>query len=263
MNKQVKKKKGVVVSRGIEWTDATWNPIAGCLHACQWVMPSGEVANCYAEDTAESAQAAPFYPAGFEHHYWYPGRLDEPLRVKTPMRIFVGSMADVFGHWVPVDQIGKVMQTAIEAHWHTFQFLTKNPVRIIHDNLPLPKNAWIGASTPPDFMWNKPLKRNQQEAMLRRTLEILSVIAEKPRTTWISAEPLSWDIVPVLRDYPDAIKWIVIGAASNGRRYYPPEEAHVRDLIGWCDDHGVSVFMKGNLRSLPYAAANWREEYPS
>jgi protein gp37 len=39
--------------RGIEWTQYTWNPIAGCLHGCAWTMPDGAVANCYAEDVAD------------------------------------------------------------------------------------------------------------------------------------------------------------------------------------------------------------------
>jgi protein gp37 len=52
MNKQVNRKNGAIVSRGIEWTDYTWNPIKGGFHACQWEMPDGSIANCYAEDVA-------------------------------------------------------------------------------------------------------------------------------------------------------------------------------------------------------------------
>ena len=64
---------------GIEWTATfihertnviwgrTWNPVAGCQHACRWNMPDGKIAECYAETTAEGV-AAPSYPHGFEHH---------------------------------------------------------------------------------------------------------------------------------------------------------------------------------------------------
>lgn len=81
MNKQVKKKNGVIVSRGIEWTNWSWNPVAGCFHGCRWKMPNtSNLAKCYAETTAQNI-AGQFYPHGFEHHYWHNEKLLEPLRV--------------------------------------------------------------------------------------------------------------------------------------------------------------------------------------
>lgn len=257
MNKQYKGPD----NRGIEWTDYTWNPIAGCLHGCAWAMPDGKVANCYAEDVADRvAQSA--YPQGFEHHYWRPEALADPVNQKRPSKIFVGSMADVFGHWVPDSQIREVLEVAqVRAQWHTYQFLTKNPRRYL-DNLDFPNNCWTGASTPPDFMWGKPLSVAQREKMLRVTLETFDQMNDDG-VTWLSAEPLSWDITPILRDHPYAIDWIVIGAASNGNIYYPPTEQHVRALVEYCDDLNISVFFKGNLHSLKWAADNWREEFPA
>ena len=95
MNKQYSIVDGQRVNSKIEWTDYTWNPISGCQHGCRWHMPDGSTAICYAESVANSiAESA--YPQGFEHHYWKPNLLTEPLSVKEPSRIFVGSMADVF-----------------------------------------------------------------------------------------------------------------------------------------------------------------------
>lgn len=261
MNKQLKlNKDGTVKSRGIEWCDWTWNPIAGCFHACQWTMPDGTIANCYAEDVAERVAGAA-YPDGFEHHYWKPELLVEPERVKKPSKIFVGSMADVFGHWVSDDQIHAVLNVPqTRAIDHTYQFLTKNPKRYL-GHFDFTANCWMGASSPPDFMWNKPLTPLQREKMLRVTLETFDEMDDGP-TTWLSAEPLSWDITPILRDHPYAVDWIVIGAASNGNRYYPPNEDYVRDLVDYCDDLGIAVFFKGNLRSLEWARNNWREDFP-
>lgn len=253
MNKQAKLGKG----RGIEWTQYSWNPVGGCFHACSWEMPDGSIANCYAEDVATRvAQTA--YPQGFEHHYWHPAKLPEPLRVKEPSRIFVGSMADLFGRWVPEEQISQVLEVCRQSHWHTFQLLTKNPKRATQFHLP--PNCWLGASTPPSFMWNKPLTPVQQTRMLDITL--IALRDSNARTRWLSAEPLAFDIVPILRQHPGAVQWIVIGAASNGKTLYPPQEAHVRRLVDFCDDNGIATFFKGNLRSLPWAAANWREAYP-
>src|SRR5689334_22712652 len=95
-------------TKPIEWTDYTWNPVAGCQHDCAWEMPDGAAANCYAEDIADGA-AKSAYPKGFRAHYWKPNKLHEPFSVKEPARIFVGSMADLFGHWVPDEQIEQVL----------------------------------------------------------------------------------------------------------------------------------------------------------
>src|SRR6516225_8055911 len=44
-------------SRGIEWTDETRNATGGCLHACEWKMPDGTIAGCYAALIAEKGVA--------------------------------------------------------------------------------------------------------------------------------------------------------------------------------------------------------------
>lgn len=254
MNKQ-KTAKG----RGIEWTDYTHNPVSGCLHGCRWTMPDGKIAVCYAETIAERvAQAA--YKDGFASHYWKPQLLNQPLNVKTPSRIFVGSMADVFGHWTPDDQIEAILDVARKADWHTFQFLTKNPVRAL--KFDIPGNCWIGASTPPDFMWGKALTPQVKAKMFRRTLDSLEQLWNRGAITWISAEPLSWDIAPALSERKRMIDWIVVGAASDGRTYHPPNAAHFTGVLDVVNSWAVAVFYKGNLKSLPLAAEKWREEFP-
>jgi len=267
VNVQGKIINGKVVG-GIEWTKFvdpdgterrgyTWNPISGCMHACQWQMPDGAIANCYAEDVAHNlAQVA--YPHGFEHHYWKPELLVKPGRVHQPSRIFVGSMADVFGHWVPADQIEQVIQVARDCPQHSFQFLTKNPLRTLQ--LDLPQDALIGASSPPDFMWNKALNSNQKISLLDRSLKTLAEV--KTPVRWMSFEPLSNDYAWLIRRYAGVLQWAVIGAASNGKTLYPPDEKHVRNLVEELDAQGVKVFFKGNLKSLEWAAQNWREEFP-
>ncbi len=264
MNKQAKANGG----RGIEWTDYTWNPVKGCFHACQWTMPDGSIANCYAEDVAERV-AGHAYPHGFEHHYWEPKVLYEPSKLRKGARIFTGSMADVFGHWVPEAQIQAVLDVIEMCPQHTFQLLTKNPVRAL--KFSLPRNVWLGCSTPPDFMWNKPLSPEQQSRMFLRSLSALGQLKARGVTTWISAEPLSWDIEPALRSEEGwiadpyqcpAFDWIVIGAASNGPKFYPPTEAHMRGAVSYCEAWEIPVFFKGNLKSLAWAAEHWREQFP-
>ncbi len=254
MNKQYKSPS----KRGIEWTDYTWNPIGGCFHACQWKMPGGKVANCYAEDVAEKF-AGTAYPNGFEHHYWRPKALAEPGSVKTPSKIFAGSMADNFGHWVPEDQIRKVIDVcAFLAPWHQYQFLTKNVTRV--KEFTIPKNVWIGASSPPDYLWNRELSRNQKERLLHKTLKELSEYQN--RITWMSMEPYSWDMLSILKQYPGALNWVVVGAASDGPKQYPPDDHILEPLVGWLQENQIPTFFKGNLRKSPFAAAHWKEAFP-
>ncbi len=257
LNYQKKYKDGQLVSRGIEWTDATWNPIAGCQHSCRWEMPDGSIAICYAEHIADGlAQAS--YKQGFSHHYWKPQHLKTPTKVEQPLKIFAGSMSDIFGSWVPDDQVCDVLDIARECPQHQFQLLTKNPVRT--KQFDMPTNVWVGSSSPPDFMWSKRLSSDQKEKMLHRMLQSLDYANSKIK--WMSFEPLSWDVSTIVEQYPNVLDWAVIGAASNGRKLYPPHEEHFTSLLEILDKQNVSVFFKGNMKALPLAKSQWREEFP-
>lgn len=131
----------------IDWCDATWNPVTGCLHGCEY---------CYARKIAQRFGAhektgsllheleAPYhetepmgdhmhrvgrmvpYPFDFAptlHRY----RLDEPQKWKKPRNIFVCSMADLFGEWVPMDWRIETLLACRQAPQHRYLFLTKNP----------------------------------------------------------------------------------------------------------------------------------------
>lgn len=256
MNKQGKIKNGQVVSRGIEWTEYTHNSVGGCFHRCRWEMPDGSIAICYAEEVANGIASAA-YPNGFEHHYWFPERLQEPFSLKEPARIFIDSMSDLMGHWVPDNQIEAVLNVARIEERHTFQLLTKNAPRLL--KFDFPANVWPGNSMPPDFFMGQRLTRPQQERMLHKGLAVLSELYAKGLVAWMSFEPLSWDVSSIVAEYPRALRWAVIGAASNGRIKYQPEPEHVTRLLEVLE--GVPVFFKGNLKGNP-AAEPWREEFP-
>jgi len=246
MNKQQKPNGG----RGIEWTDYTWNPVQGCKHGCRWTMPDGSIAECYAETIAKRvAQRA--YPYGFEHHYWNPHKLQEPLKVSEPSKIFLDSMSDLMGHWVPREQIEQVLGICRAANWHDFQLLTKNAPRLLEFDFP--SNVWVGVSAPPSQMFGKSLTFSQQQRMVIRQLEILDQLRIPVR--WMSIEPLSFDIAPLLADSP--LEWAVIGAATNGKKTYQPQVEWVENVLDVLDAQSTAVFFKGNLEWDP-----WREELP-
>lgn len=278
MNRQGRLVNGKVVG-GIEWLKTvlpdgtercgyTWNPVRGCPHGCEWII-DGKHAECYAKTMADRIRAMggdtpKEYANGFDQHYWRPEVLDEPFKLKTPVKIFPDSMSDLLSANVPDDQLMQVMDACRRAHWHSFLMLTKNAPRYMSIYNRAPENVWFGASTPPDFMHGKFLKHHQQKAMLRKIMNTFDDIRDTDphRILWLSAEPLSWDITPDLEGRDGVLDWIVIGAASNGKQHYPPVEDHVVSLIDWCDRNGVKVFFKGNMDCLPYAADHWREEFP-
>lgn len=102
----------------IEWCDSTWNPVTGCLHGCEYCYARG-IAKRFGfgayepdinkrvllEPPVSAGKKVP-YPFNFEptfHKY----RLDE-YSIKKGRTIFVCSMADLFGEWVPDEWIEEV-----------------------------------------------------------------------------------------------------------------------------------------------------------
>ncbi len=109
----------------IEWTDATWNPVRGCTK----ISPGCK--HCYAETFAERFRGVPGHPyeQGFDLRF-VPEKLNEPFRWKSPRKIFVNSMSDLFQDSVSTDYIAKVGRVMESANWHTYQILTKRHERL-------------------------------------------------------------------------------------------------------------------------------------
>lgn len=175
---------------GIEWTDATWNPVTGCTQV------SAGCDHCYALTFAERFRGVPghHYEQGFDMRLW-PSRLELPLRWRRPRRIFVNSMSDLFHRDIPDDFIKRVFATMLQADWHVFQVLTKRPDRMMRllQNAswwePVP-HIWLGTSVELDrFQWRVD-KLRQTPAALR----------------FISAEPL---LGPLPSLDLDGISWVI------------------------------------------------------
>lgn len=248
-------------SKGIEWTHVfgpgtgrTLNPIGGCLHQCRFKMPDGELARCYAEAVAEGVAKAA-YPNGFRAHYWHPERLYEPFREKEPRGIFIDSMSDLMGHWVSDGIIMDVLAMMHKADWHIYFLLTKNAPRLERFATMFPKNCWVGVSMPPSHFGDKALAPEAQRAYIYRALTALSVLRERGLTTWMSFEPLTYNVATTLYGWTFntphrlPLDWAVIGAASNGRAHYQPKTEWVSNLIAVLE---CPVFMKGNLEWSPH-----------
>ena len=110
----------------IPWCDWTWNPIVGCSPA------SSGCANCYAA-TISKRFCLPWGSAHF-----MPERLDQPVKVRKPGRVFVCSMADIFHPTVETGAIVAILEVMRQCPQHTFIVLTKRPERLLERQLCLP-----------------------------------------------------------------------------------------------------------------------------
>lgn len=240
---------------GIEWTEATWNPVTGCSKVSQGCK------HCYAERDWARLSANPktvYFGRPFTDVMCHPERLDQPLRWTKPRRIFVNSMSDLFHEDVPDDFLPDVFAVMAVAKQHTFQILTKRHVRmheVLNDGVffeavvcsargygvelkthdwPL-QNVWIGISL------EDQITADERIPLLLQTPAIVR---------WISAEPL---LGPVdLSDYLEfyvgtgdtfGLDWIVAGGES-GTKARPMHPDWVRSLRDQCLEAGVPFLFK-------------------
>ena len=206
---------------GIEWTQATWNPVTGCTK----VSPG--CAHCYAETFANRFRGVPGHPyeRGFELQL-RPERLELPLGWKKPRMIFVNSMSDLFHEGVDGGFIARAFETMERARWHTFQVLTKRPERALAlaEELPWPDNVWLGVSV-------------ENRRFLHR-LDTLRGIPAALR--FASCEPL---LGPLAGIDLTGIGWVICGGESGPRaRRMRPEWA--RALREACEAASVPFFFK-------------------
>lgn len=205
----------------IEWTKASWNPVTGCEKVSQGCK------HCYAETFAERFRDTPghHFEQGFDLRLWE-SRLSLPLKWKKPRKIFVNSMSDLFQEDIPVAFIKKVFDTMTQAHWHTFQILTKRSERLaeLAEQLDWPSNVWMGVSV-------------EDERYLSRVDHLRQVPAA---VRFISFEPL---LGPIHEPDLTGIHWVIVGGESGpGAR--PMEQQWARDIRDHCIRTGTAFFFK-------------------
>lgn len=192
----------------------------------------------YAE---ESEKACP-YPYGFKptlHRY----RLDEYAN-KKGRNIFVCSMADLFGEWVPDEWIEEVFTACRNTPQHNYLFLTKNPDRYIDlqdkGKLVQSDNMWYGASA-------------TNERQLKKAIRAFGDLKRSTKT-FLSVEPLVEDIAAT-EYWNDCflsvmVDWIIIGAETGRRKdKVVPKKDWIRSIAFDCEDE-IPVFMKSSLSDI-------------
>ena len=270
----------------IEWCDASWNPVTGCKHGCNYcyarriaerfsgydsvtmkqeasplldkALEKPEIVetwdNLYFEKwsrkdedgkpTADAKLIKAPYPFGFTPTF-HRDRLQQLQKWVKPKVIFVCSMADLFGDWVPDSWIDEVFEACRKSPQHTYLFLTKNPERLCRladdDRLPNWRNVWWGSS-----LDNK--KARRYPGRFRDH-------------TFLSIEPLREYMDVGLGSFGSA-EWIIIGAETgNSKNKITPDKAWVDNICEAANITQAAVFMKDSL--IPVVGEeNMRREFP-
>lgn len=218
----------------IEWTDSTWNPVAGCS-----IVTAG-CTNCYAMEMAKRLEAMGVEKyAGLtrktgERTVWN-GVVREdrealaiPYRWRKPRKIFVNSMSDLFHEQVSDAFILDVWQVMRDTPQHNYQILTKRPDRMaelvasqIEEVLP---NVWLGTSI--------------EDADVVDRIEHLRKVPAAIR--FISFEPLIGAVGAV--DLM-GIHWAIVGGES-GKAARPIREQWIDEIHAQCLSAGTAFFFK-------------------
>ncbi|MER9178143.1 DUF5131 family protein [Mesorhizobium sp. M0166] len=217
----------------IEWTDSTWNPVAGCS-----IVTAG-CTNCYAMEMAKRLESM-----GVQKYAGVTRRtgkrtvwngivredreaLSIPHRWRKPRKIFVNSMSDLFHEQVSDEFIRDVWQVMRGTPDHNYQILTKRPERmakfatVIGDVLP---NVWLGTSIENADVVGRLDHLRQAPAAIR----------------FISFEPLIGAVGTVnLR----SIHWAIVGGES-GKAARPIREEWIDEIHRQCLSAGTAFFFK-------------------
>ncbi|MEO1130504.1 MAG: phage Gp37/Gp68 family protein [Planctomycetota bacterium] len=224
-------------SSSIEWTQATWNPVAGCTpvspgclncYAARMALRLGSMPNRAGEKYRGTASRARDGRPVFSGKITLDEQvLDEPRRWRLGRIIFVNSMSDLFHEDVPLDYIKRVFAVMEECPQHTFQVLTKRPEKMIEvaKQLPWPPNIWMGTSVE--------TRRYFERVRILQRLRAASI-------RFLSCEPL---LGPLPRLPLANIDWVIVGGESGpGAR--PMAEEWVLRIKEQCEARGVHFFFK-------------------
>ena len=221
-----------MASSTIEWTEATWNPVAGCT------IISPGCTNCYAMRMAARLEAMGTTKydgltrkSGGRAKWTGAVTLDRdalavPAGWRKPRMIFVNSMSDLFQEAVPATFVAEVWKAMTETPQHTFQILTKRADRMaeLACSMPVLPNVWLGVSVESaDFF--------PRLDHLRRT---------PAAVRFVSLEPLLGSVANV--DLT-SIDWAIVGGKS-GPKARPIKEEWVREIRAACTKYGTAFFFK-------------------
>lgn len=244
----------------IEWTEKVWNPVTGCNK----ISPGCK--NCYAEAIANRF----WKDRKFTDVELHPERIKQPLFWRSPSRIFVNSMSDLFHEDVPFAFIDSVFEVMGHTQRHTFQILTKRPERAkeyfewtsIWQAWGEWNNIWLGVSVEDQNTADKRIPILLQIPHKNRWISVEPMLEKINLFPWIGGDSFSENSRWLLNKTPkETIKWVVCGGESgpSKRRF---EYFWAKDLLDQCTKSKVPFFMKQIDKVRPIPEDLRIREYP-
>lgn len=201
----------------IDWADYSINPVKGiCPNNCWY---------CYARKMYKRFKWNPEIRLDLDCLMGY--KID---KIKKPSRIFVGSMHDIFGNWIPDEWIWTIIGilSKYEYKKHTFIFLTKFPKR--YQYFDFPENCWLG------------LTLTGEETAFKAQDDLHWIFRKPKNLKFVSYEPLLKHPY-----YPTKIDWVIIGGLT-GYKYKRPDKV-IKGMINYYKKiKNIPIFIKDNLK---------------
>lgn len=251
----------------IDWCDSTWNPVTGCLHGCEYCYARNiahrfggfteledtdldyekicesniveiEKPLKYLNDKGKIGKSA--YPFFFKPTL-YRYKLNEPKKWKKDRNIFVCSMADLFGSWVPDSWIEEVFAACEKAPQHNYLFLTKNTDRYTRDTTyriflrHTSVKSWFGTTA------------TRQSELNCRILKLPLF-----KNCFLSIEPIFERInIEEIDIATSPVKWIIVGTETGSRKdKVIPKREWIEQIVEDCRKYEIPLFMKSSLSDI-------------
>jgi len=246
LTKPISTAKFNITNENIDWARYTWNPVEGCKHGCPY---------CYARDIHDrfiKAQTGRAFDEPILREHLLAAPKNTPIPITGPTTVFVGSMSDLFGNFIPTEWINKVLEVVKQNSQWTYLFLTKNPMR--YSEFHFPKNCWLGATI-------------DKQERVAKTIDAMQAIKDNYEfnsddddddielftNTFVSFEPLLEEIeVGTLFNH---VNLIIIGSRSKTTSLpeFQPEWSWVEKLLFAArhSEHKIDVYFKPNLTVTP------------
>lgn len=233
----------------IDWCDSTWNPVTGCYHGCEYCYARNQTHRFGAgwetasenlpvldepvygqrigkdgkPETRKEAYPYDFIPTFHRYH------LNDYIG-KKGRNIFVCSMADLFGKWVPDEWIQEVFAACEKAPQHNYLFLTKNPARYVE----LINNTDFFVKTKGNMWFGYSYTEKESKQWWNPDYNIFA-----------SVEPI---LEPI--DVPRC-KWLIVGAETGRRKdKVIPKREWIEHLVYYCGKWNIPLFMKSSLADI-------------
>ena len=256
----------------IDWCDFTWNPVTGCGRGCAYCYarkqalrfagdvrvnitdpqlhavdgPKGKIYTLPQPFKNGRGKTIP-HPAGFVptfHEY----RLGDIARKKKPASIFVCSMADLFGPFIPDEWIEKVFEACKAAPWHHYMFLTKYPERYadLENAGKLPT-----ASECPNF-WYGTTITNPTDPYFHHIGNRVN--------TFLSIEPIRGSLEFGILN---GVHWIIVGAETgNQKGKVTPRRSWIAGVVEAAYNAHIPVLLKDSAEPCAVWGDDLIQDFP-